>query len=205
MVDYPAPEPINSSSGDLKESFSNLPEKIEIENNNIDSPSDNIVTYKSSCNYLPFLLVLVFYLVGGILIYLGIIQLSNGGTIPFIVGVVFIGLSSYGIIYEKINVTLTIDGNNKLLLIKRTRIGCCLKNRESYNLDDISNVALVMSRGRKCCGNKMHDSFDIIFNLPGRKSINEINKVDKDGEKERVYHTLRRIIPPHIQILGGLE
>ena len=47
-----------------------------------------------------------------------------------------------GIFCENIFVTITIDGNNKLLLIKRTRIYCCLKNRESYNLDDIENISL---------------------------------------------------------------
>ena len=39
----------------------------------------------------------------------------------------------------------------------------------------------------------------------GGKSINEINNVDKNGEKQRVYNTLRRIIPQYIPIIGGPE
>ena len=75
------------------------------------------------------------------------------------------------------------------------------KKRESYSLDDIENVTLQINRRIK----KKYDSFDIIFNLPGGKRINEINIVDKNGEKDRVFNTLRRIIPQYISILGGPE
>ena len=62
-----------------------------------------------------------------------------------------------------------------------------------------------MNNSVYCTNNENYDSFDIIFNLPGGKSINEINKVDKDGEKQRVYNTLRRIMPQYIPIIGGPE
>ena len=206
MVDYPAPEPMSSPSGDLKDCFSNLPEKIEIKTNNIDtSTQDNSVTYKSPCNCMKFLLALLFIVVGGAIIFLGIINIDDSGFIAIIFGGFFVVMPIIGVFYENIFVTITIDGNNKLLLIKRTRICCCLKNRESYNFDDIENVSLQINNSVYCRISEIYDSFDIIFNLPGGKSINEINKVDKDGEKDRVYNTLRRILPQYIPIIGGPE
>jgi len=116
-------------------------------------------------------------------------------VVLIIFGGLFVVLIIFGIFFENIFATITIDGNNKLLSIKRTKICYCLKNIESYNLDDIVNITFQLNNSVYWKNNENYDSFDIIFNLPRGKSINEINKVDKDGEKQRVYNTLRRIIP----------
>ena len=204
MTDSPAPEPITSSpSGDLNDCFLKTPENIEIETNNLDiSTQENSVTYKSRCNCMKLPFIFLFLVVGSALIFFGITKLDFDGFIFIIFGGLFVGAIIFGSFFENIFVTITIDGNNKLLLIKRTRICYCLK--ESYNLDDIVNITFQLNNSENCT-NKNYDSFDIIFNLPRGKSINEINKVDKDGEKQRVYNTLRRIIPQYIPIIGGPE
>ena len=129
------------------------------------------------------------------MIFFGIIKRDFDRFILIIFGRLFVVLIIFGIFFENIFATITIDGNNKLLSIKRTKICYCLKNIESYNLDDIVNITFQLNNSVYWKNNENYDSFDIIFNLPGGKSINEINKVDKDGEKQRVYNTLRRIIP----------
>jgi len=204
MTDSPTPEPISSPSGDLKDCFLKTP--IEIENNNVDiSNQENSVTYKSPFNCKQFLFIFLVLVFGSTFIIYGIIKLDNNGFAFIIIGGICAILSIINAFFENIFVTITIDGNNKLLLIKRTRICYCLKSSESYNLDDIENVTFQINK--KVCRriNEIYDSFDIIFNLPGGKSIKEINKVDKDGEKDRIYNILRRIIPQYIPIIGGPE
>ena len=205
MTDCPTPEPITSSpSGDLNDCFLKTPENIEIETNNLDiSTQENSVTYKSHCNCMTLPFIVLILAVGSALISFGITKLDIIGFVSIIFGGILVGVMIFGLIFENIFVTITIDGNKKLLLIKRTRICYCLK--ESYNLDDIVNITFQLNNSENCTNNKNYDSFDIIFHLPGGKSINEIKKVDKDGEKQRVYNTLRRIIPQYIPIIGGPE
>ena len=81
--------------------------------------------------------VLVF---GSAFIIYGIIKLDDNGFAFIIVGGICAVLSIINAFFENIFVNITIDGNNKLLLIKRTRICYCLKNSESYNLDDIEKL-----------------------------------------------------------------
>ena len=69
---------------------------------------------------------LLFLVVGGAIIFFGIINIDDSGFIAIIFGGFFVVMTIIGIFYENIFVTITIDGNNKLLLIKRTRICCCL-------------------------------------------------------------------------------
>ena len=187
MTDCPRPEPITSPSGDLNDCFLKTPENIEIETNNLDiSTQENSVTYKSHCNCMTLPFIVLILAVGSALIFFGITKLDIVGFVSIIFGGIFVGVMIFGLIFENIFVTITIDGNKKLLLIKRTRICYCLK--ESYNLDDIVNITFQLNNSENCT-NKNYDSFDI----------------DKDGEKQRVYNTLRRIIPQYIPIIGGPE
>ena len=64
-------------------------------------------------------------------LFFGIKDLNDNGLNSIAFEGLCIIISIMEIFYENIFVTITIDGCNKLLLVKRARICCYLKNRES--------------------------------------------------------------------------
>ena len=205
MDNFPAPIPssideINKKANNAEEKNAKqgLSETLPTNLENIDIAGQNIeknVTYGScSGSWRKILFILLFILVGGGIIYLGIIQEEYFAPI---IGSVFVILPIIGCFYEPIYISMTFDPEFGVLLIETRKIICCIVKREIHYFNEIEEVNLRINH-------QINNAFDIVIHFQGNNIFREVHRIDKDGEGERVYNTLRRILPEDIIMINDL-
>ena len=206
MDDISAPIPASideinkkANNAEKKNEKQGLSETLPINLENIDIADQNIgknVTY-GSCSgncWRKILFVLLFILVGGGTIFLGIVQEEY---IAVIIGSIFVILPIIGCFYEPLYISMTFDHEFGVLLIVTRKIICCIVKRERHYFHEIEEVNLRINH-------QINNAFDIVIHFQGGNIFREVHRIDKDGEGEKVYNTLRRILPEDIIMINEL-
>ncbi len=183
------------------------PSPIDV-NFNMGEPVGRI-TYKTPCNCVIGVIVIVFFIVGfGLGSFMFYLYFSSNsvpifvGFFLLIFGVVSIILGSCMSLFNYIDV----DNSSGMVTIAKKKVFFCCNKTEVIQINEIVQVVVKTDPSTTYEINGVpYNAFEVIFILSNGREVKGCSGViDKNGEGRRCFSTIRRGLPPKITYSGNL-